>query len=131
MGRRPNATICYGITVPRETLEEFFLDYEETVGFDSYSEALQQRFKNENLAMAFENNDGWKEQDDVLIYIKFFEAYGYCEVTEIDLEDLSGNTTFGGNTTFDRLNEMVFQRIRREMKLPPQEPKWRIFADFY
>lgn len=126
MGQRPSATLCYGIEVPREKLEAFIesISPEEEYYADDWSAALNERYKDQDLSIAFQYSDWFSELEAVVIYIKSFGTYGYGEVLEIDPEDVSANSTY------DLLSEMVLVNVQRDLGVPVVPPKWFLYAEF-
>lgn len=127
MGRRPSATLCYGIEVPREKLEAFIESISPDVEeyYDEWSEALNKRYKDQKLDIAFQHSDWFSDLEDVVIYIRSYSTGDWGEVIEISPEDLSASSTY------DLLGEMVLVNVQKDLGVAIVAPKWFLFADYY
>jgi hypothetical protein len=123
MSMYPSATLCLGVSVPRERLQEY-IENEDPEWAEGSGEFLREKFPDSNIEIACEFSDWYEDLDDVIVYSKSFEANGYGEVLEINPLDLH---TISSGQTEDR---QVLYDVLVMLGLPHQWPKWHLIANY-
>ena len=114
MGMRPSANLCYSIEVSKEALETLLAAALEE-DFDYLSEALEHYYK---LSIAFAYSDWYDDEDTLIVYGKSYNSYGYGDVTTIE------------NFEVDAESVQNLLKLQKDLGVPNQLPKWRIYAEF-